>query len=154
LIKLNAELADDNPSCMFVTLAHGLYQPETGEVVMASGGHPPPVLRRANGQAEIVALKPGRLLGYSNSVQNFPEVRLKLEPGDTLFYYTDGVLEARGPDHKTMFGPERIRDLVRDFLPTRLLSECAEAAKVAIDLFTGSTEVQDDLTMLLLRRRA
>ena len=51
-----------------------------------------------------------------------------------------------------MFGPERIRALVRDFLPTRALAECAEAAKVAIDLFTGSSELQDDLTLLLLRR--
>jgi serine phosphatase RsbU (regulator of sigma subunit) len=152
--KLNNELADDNPSCMFVTLAHGQYDPTTGEVVLASAGHPAPVLRRADGTAEIVSLKPGRLLGYSADTLRFPEVRLTLQPGDLLFFFTDGVLEARGKDHKTMFGTERIRALVSDFLPTRPLPECAEAAKVAIDLFTGSTEVQDDLTMLLLRRRA
>jgi phosphoserine phosphatase RsbU/P len=153
LTKLNTELADDNPSCMFVTLAQGQYDPATHEMVMASGGHPPPVLRRANGETEVVALKPGRLLGYSGGVLQFPEVRLTLEPGDTLLLYTDGVLEARWKnDRKVMFGTERICALARDFLPSRPLAECAEAAKVAIDLFTGSTELQDDLTLLLLRR--
>ena len=152
LAKLNTELAADNPSCMFVTLAHGIYDPLTAEVVLASGGHPAPVLRRADGTAESIPLKPGRLLGYGDEVLKFPEMRLTLQPGDALVFYTDGFFEARAADHKTMFGPERIRALVHDFLPTRPLAECAEAAKVAIDLFTGSSELQDDLTLLLLRR--
>ena len=40
--KLNVELADDNPTCIFVTLAHGVYDPATGEVLLASAGHPAP----------------------------------------------------------------------------------------------------------------
>jgi serine phosphatase RsbU (regulator of sigma subunit)/pSer/pThr/pTyr-binding forkhead associated (FHA) protein len=153
LSKLNDALADDNPSCMFVTLAHGQYEPATGEVVLASGGHPPPVLRRADGTTAVVALKPGRLLGYAAGNLQFPEVRLTLQPGDTLFYYTDGLLEARAKEDRTMFGTDRICALVKDFVPARRLSECADAAKVAIDLFTGTNELQDDLTLLLLRRR-
>ena len=42
LSKLNVELADDNPRCMFVTLAHGIYDPATGHVLLASAGHPGP----------------------------------------------------------------------------------------------------------------
>src|SRR4029078_6889939 len=52
LAKLNVELADNNPTCIFVTLAHGLFDPATGHVLLATAGHPPPFLRRANGEVE------------------------------------------------------------------------------------------------------
>src|SRR5437868_15129409 len=49
LIRLNAALADENPSCMFVTLVHGVYESAEGKVRYISAGHPPPILRRADG---------------------------------------------------------------------------------------------------------
>ena len=154
LTKLNEELSDDNPKCMFVTLAHGVYHPPTGQVVMASAGHPAPILRRADGTVEVVAIKPGRLLGYSHGVLNFPEAQLVLHPGDTLLFYTDGFLEARAahrPDG--MFGVKRICEVVAGFTPDRPLGECTDAAKVALDAFTGTKELQDDLTLRLVLRR-
>lgn len=154
LTKLNGELSDDNPKCMFVTLAHGIYDPPTGHVLLASAGHPAPILRRANGSVEVVAVKPGRLLGYSHGIPTFPEAHIVLDPGDTLLFYTDGFLEARAahrPDG--MFGVQRICEVVAGFTADRPLAECTDAAKLAIDQFTGSHELQDDLTLLVLRRR-
>jgi serine phosphatase RsbU (regulator of sigma subunit) len=153
LAKLNVELADDNPTCMFVTLAHGIYDPATGHVLLASAGHPAPLLRRADGSVEQVTLKAGRLLGYGHDILQFPEVHVALKPGDALYFFTDGFLEARAAKRTDMFGLERIRELVRGCAPTRPLSECTDAAKLAIDRFTGSKELQDDLTLLVLRRR-
>jgi sigma-B regulation protein RsbU (phosphoserine phosphatase) len=154
LTKLNVDLADDNPKCMFVTLAHGVYDPATGHVLLASAGHPAPMLRRADGTVEMVAIKPGRLLGYLAGVLNFPEVHIELAPGDTLVFFTDGLFEARAANREEgMFGLERIRTLVASFTPGRPLSDCTDAAKLAIDRFTGSQESQDDLTLLVLRRR-
>jgi sigma-B regulation protein RsbU (phosphoserine phosphatase) len=152
LAKLNVELADDNPTCMFVTLAHGIYEPATGHVLLASAGHPAPLLRRANGSVEPVALKPGRLLGYSHDALQFPEVRIDLEPGDALFFFTDGFLEANAGKRLDMFGLERLRELVRACTPASSLSDFTNDAKVAIDRFTRSKELQDDLTLLVLRR--
>src|SRR5205085_9926832 len=62
LTRLNAALADDNPSCMFVTLVHGFYEPATGSVHFVSAGHPGPLLRRADGTIEDIAIPCGRLL--------------------------------------------------------------------------------------------
>jgi serine phosphatase RsbU (regulator of sigma subunit) len=152
LTKLNVELADDNPTCMFVTLAHGIYDPATGHVLLASAGHPPPMSRRANGTVEPVALKPGRLLGYAGGLLQFPEAHVALAPGDLLYFYTDGILEAHTGKRTDMFGVDRIGDLVRACTPERTLAECSDAAKVAVDRFTGAKELQDDLTMLVLRR--
>ena len=64
LRQLNDALAADNPSAMFVTLVHGIYDPRTGAVVLASGGHPLPLLRRAGrpGGGGAVAQRPAARL--------------------------------------------------------------------------------------------
>jgi serine phosphatase RsbU (regulator of sigma subunit) len=153
LARLNAALAADNPSSMFVTLAHGIYDPKTGEAILASGGHPAPVLRRAGGETKEVTIPPGRLLGYETPNQRLSDTRLQLAPGDTLVYYTDGFTEAREPTAKTMFGLERFRQVVQEFQPTMALVDCVTRAKTAVDQFIRAPDLQDDLTLLLLRRR-
>ncbi|HEV3023459.1 MAG TPA: SpoIIE family protein phosphatase, partial [Pirellulales bacterium] len=153
LTRLNADLADDNPSCMFVTLVHGYYEPATGVMRFISAGHPGPVIRRAGGAIEEVGGATGRLLGYDTGNLNLQEVEVSLQPGDLAVFVTDGLLEARSPVDKALFGGERLRDLVSGFLPNRPLADCAEQARITIELFTGSKDLQDDLTLLLLRRR-
>jgi serine phosphatase RsbU (regulator of sigma subunit)/pSer/pThr/pTyr-binding forkhead associated (FHA) protein len=153
LDKLNVELADDNPNCMFVTLAHGIFDPQTGQVLMASAGHPPPLVRRADGEVHPLAIKPGRLLGYNHDVLQFQEAGVTLGPGDALFFFTDGFFEPRASKRMDMFGMERIESLVRACEPHRPLPEFMEAARRALELFTGSKELQDDLTLLILRRK-
>jgi serine phosphatase RsbU (regulator of sigma subunit) len=152
LTKLNAGLAADNPSCMFVTLAHGIYDPATGEVVFASAGHHAPLLRLGDGTVVQVHLRPGRLLGYDAPNLNITDHRLTLAPGELLVFFTDGLIEARAADGKSMFGLDRLTSLVRGFALDLPLLECAEQIRTAIDTFTASTELQDDLTVLLLRR--
>jgi serine phosphatase RsbU (regulator of sigma subunit) len=153
LAKLNGELAADNPTCMFVTLAHGLYDPESGHVLMSSAGHPPPLVRRADGKVEPVVMQPGRLLGYDGVMLQFPEVHIELARGDALIFFTDGFFEARTAKDREMFGMERVSKVIAECKPDRPLSECTDAAKLAIDRFTGLKELQDDLTLLILRRR-
>jgi serine phosphatase RsbU (regulator of sigma subunit) len=152
LARLNAGLAVDNPSCMFVTLAHGRYEPATGAVVLASAGHHPPLLRRGDGSVEPVPLRPGRLLGYDDPNLHLSELRLTLAPGEMLLFFTDGLIEARDADRLGMFGPERVVELTRGFSADMPLAECAERIRAALEEFTGSSELQDDLTLLLLRR--
>lgn len=152
LARLNDALAADNPSCMFVTLIHGIYDPATGEAVLSSGGHPAPLLRRADGSIAPIALKSGRLLGYDAGKLGLNECRVTLEPGDLLLAVTDGLLEARSRGERVMFGGDRLLELARTFAPDHPLEDCAEAAKAAIEHFTGTQELQDDLTLLLLRR--
>jgi phosphoserine phosphatase RsbU/P len=153
LTRLNAGLAADNPSCMFVTLAHGTYDPASGDVVLASAGHHAPLLRRADGTVAPVPMRAGRLLGYDDPNLHFTEVRLALAPAELLLFFTDGLLEARAADGKTMFGIDRLRALAAGFPGDLPLPECAERVRAAIDEFTESRELQDDLTVLMLRRR-
>jgi serine phosphatase RsbU (regulator of sigma subunit) len=152
LARLNNALAADNPSGMFVTLAHGLYDPAAGQVILASGGHPPPLLRQSDGRTEEVPLTTGRLLGFDEGDMHLTDITLTLPPGATLAFYTDGALEAREPVAKTMFGLERLRTVVQSFDDGQPLSAWADQVKAAVDRFTTGPELQDDLTLLLLRR--
>jgi serine phosphatase RsbU (regulator of sigma subunit)/pSer/pThr/pTyr-binding forkhead associated (FHA) protein len=153
LVKMNRALAEDNPSAMFVTLAHGIYDPPTGDMVLASGGHHLPLLRRADGTVHELAHRTGRLLGYQGLDLHVTDAHFSLSPGDVLVFYTDGYIEARAPSRE-MFGLERLSDIVRRFVPVLSLSTCAEIATRAVYDFTGSKESQDDLTLFLLRRSA
>ena len=121
-------------------------------LLMTSAGHHPPLLRRANGAVMQVPLRPGRLLGYDEPDLHLVEARLTLAPGDLLFFFTDGVLEARAPDHHEQFGPERLRAAVADITGTMPLSRGADLIKQHLSRFTETKELRDDVTLLLLRR--
>jgi serine phosphatase RsbU (regulator of sigma subunit) len=152
LARLNDALAADNPSGMFVTLAHGIYDPRTGCVVLASGGHPRPLLRRADGRVEEVPVRNGRLLGYEAGDIGLADLKLTLGPGETLVLYTDGFTEARLPDGVTMFGAGRLVEALGGARTALPLDRCAEELRSVVERFTGSPELQDDLTLLMLRR--
>jgi sigma-B regulation protein RsbU (phosphoserine phosphatase) len=152
LARLNDALAADNPSCMFVTLAHGTYDPSTGALVLTSAGHPPPLLRHSDGRVDVVPVKNGRLLGYAAPNLGLADASLVLAPGETLALYTDGFTEARAPDGETMFGRERLAEAFGGECTGLTLEQCAEQMKLAVQRFTGTEELQDDLTLFLLRR--
>jgi sigma-B regulation protein RsbU (phosphoserine phosphatase) len=152
LSTLNKSLVQSNPSGMFVTLVHGIYHPKTGEIILSSGGHHLPLIRRANGTVEELTQRTGRLLGYEGLDLRLKNMNLFLKPGDTLVFYTDGYTEARSPGDREMLGLERLREVVRQFDSSMSLSACAELAREKVLQFTRSKELQDDLTLFLLRR--
>jgi serine phosphatase RsbU (regulator of sigma subunit) len=71
-----------------------------------------------------------------------------------MVFYTDGFTEAREPEKKTQFGVERLRQVVAGFDVALPLEDCADRARAAIDAFIRAPELQDDLTLLFLRRSA
>lgn len=152
LTKLNAALVADNPSGMFITLVHCIYHPGTGELCLASGGHPPPLLRRRDGSAGPVPLRSGRLIGYEGGDLRLSELRLTLAPGETLIFYTDGLTEAVASDEKTMFGVRQLAETIGGTRTGLSLQACAQETRAALVDFTGRPDLQDDLTLLLLRR--
>jgi serine phosphatase RsbU (regulator of sigma subunit) len=152
LSRLNDALAAHNSSSLFVTLAQGIYDSRTGATVLASGGHPRPLLRRADGRIQEVSGPAGRALGMAAGTLKLTETHLDLAPGETLVYYTDGFTEALAPDGRTMFGRERLAAALGAVAAQLSLEEWAERLRAAVRQFTGSAELQDDQTLLLLRR--
>jgi sigma-B regulation protein RsbU (phosphoserine phosphatase) len=152
LKRLNAALVADNPTALFVTLVHGVYDRRDGSVLLACGGHPLPLLRRSNGAVEEVPLRSGVMLGCSVLELTVSDTRLDLRPGETLILYTDGMTEAFSPTRE-MFGPKRLCEVLGGSRTALSLEDCAAEAAAAVQRFTGQAELQDDQTLLLLRRQ-
>src|SRR5262249_20646347 len=151
LARLNAALAQNNPSAMFVTLVHGLYDGRSGAVVLASGGHLRPLLRRPDGTVEQLAMPVGRLLGCFEGDPGAPDVHLTLDRGQTLILFSDGYTEAAAPG-SGMFGLGPLKSVLGGAQTQLPLVACAEKARQHLERFTGGGDLQDDLTLLLLRR--
>ncbi|MEV6595933.1 SpoIIE family protein phosphatase [Actinoplanes sp. NPDC051346] len=80
---------------IFVTVVYGVLDQSDGTIVLASAGHPPPVLRRSGqgrASAELVAVPPGAPLGLGGTCRT---VTVRLEPGDSILMFSDGVVERR-----------------------------------------------------------
>ncbi|MGA4803296.1 SpoIIE family protein phosphatase [Streptomyces lavendulocolor] len=100
-------------TAVFGTLTPG---PTGATVHLASGGHPPAVLMRADGTAEYLPTPGGLLVGILPNAP-FTATSRDLAPGDTLVLYTDGLTEARiGPDG-TRYGDEALLEYASDLAP-------------------------------------
>ncbi|MFD5515526.1 PP2C family protein-serine/threonine phosphatase [Streptomyces sp. NPDC127066] len=90
--------------------------PDTGQVAvhLASGGHPPVIVLRAEGTAEFLPTPGGLLVGILPSAP-FTAARTVLAPGDTLLLYTDGITEARTSEDRTgLYGDEALLAFAAD----------------------------------------
>ncbi len=118
-----------------------------GDVEVCNAGHCPPLLIGADGVTQI---EPGGLpLGMFCSAR-YTSRRLRLNPGDMLVFYTDGVTEALNPEGE-MYGPERLTAALK-----RNRGMAAEPAITAClqewNTFRGGVPAKDDVTILALRR--
>ncbi len=78
----------------FITAVVAFIDTRSGEVVVSSAGHPPPLVRRANGTVEEAAAS-GFVLGRMRAAP-YHDVAVTLAPNDAIVFYTDGVIEAEG----------------------------------------------------------
>lgn len=151
LARLNDELSEDNPSFMFVTFICAVFDPGTGKLTIANGGHCRPVLIRA-GESPCWAVKNlGTALGFDAGME-FERTELTLRPGDSLVFYTDGVSEAFNPADEC-YGDER---LIADTtaLAGHAPPELTAALLARVHAFADSAPQSDDIAILTLKVQA
>ena len=148
LAYVNNLLADDNDSCMFVTLFYGVFDSGSGVFDYCNGGHNPPRLVRRGGRVEALPTTNNVALGVLPG-HAFNQETVRLEAGDLLFLYTDGVTEAEGPGSKEL-GEERLDAL----LATLDDSSCDDVTSRVLDRvreFAAGNPQSDDITCVALR---
>ena len=112
-----------------------------------NAGHWPAIVVGRGGVLRVEST--GLPLGMFHNSE-FSATRVQLEPGDTLFLYTDGLSEARHADDE--YGVERVLTLVRQQAgrqPAELITACLDDLRA----FTKGERGLDDLTLLAIRRR-
>ncbi len=149
LTMVNDLLTEDNETMMFVTIFYLEYDPETGEIVYANGGHNSPLVVRADGTSELLPLTHGIAVGLTADVK-YEQARHKLQPGETIILYTDGVTEAMNAA-KEEFGIEPVQALFAAD-PPRGAEEATHRVFKAIREFVGNTPQSDDITCITIRR--
>ena len=149
LREVNNLLNDDNEASMFVTVLYATFDPRSGELVYANGGHNSPLMVRADGSSELLPLTGGVALGVVPDYR-YERNTVTLEPGDTLVLYTDGVTEAMNHTHEE-FGVERLRAIFASDPPGDS-RETTQAVFDAVHAFAGDTPQSDDVTCLTLGR--
>jgi sigma-B regulation protein RsbU (phosphoserine phosphatase) len=148
LERVNRLLLSRGESGMFATGFLAKLDRATMELRSCNAGHNPPFLQRADGRIEVLHLG-GLLLGVFDDPR-LEEGMVTLEPGDRLLCYTDGVTEARSPSGE-FFDEERLGDLLR-VLPRDLSAEeVARAIHDAVYAFSQSEDLEDDMTLIVLR---
>ncbi|MBQ9006214.1 MAG: SpoIIE family protein phosphatase [Atopobiaceae bacterium] len=147
--EANNDLCSGNESNMFVTALMGVLDVETGHVWLVNAGHNPPALYLSEGDGyELLKLKRGLFLGCMEGVP-YRVNELQLEHGDTLFLYTDGVVEANDAS-ESLYGDERLVNAL-NALRGREPKDVCELLLEDVDGFVGAAEQFDDITMLALR---
>lgn len=152
LSAINRELAARNPENMFVTLAIGLYDTESAIFTYSLAGHPAPVLVPGSDAPcrMLGGFSPDLVAGVMEDAC-YHDHAFKLEPGDALFFFTDGISEAPSAQGG-FFGMEGILAGLES-LRTKPLGElCQGMLKLAEDFGQGLPQA-DDATMLALRRK-
>jgi serine phosphatase RsbU (regulator of sigma subunit) len=147
--RLNRGMAATCPSNRFVTLFFGVLDPRTGELAYSNAGHNPPYLLRANG--EIAPLEGGGPpLGILPAMR-YEEEHARMEPGDVLLLYSDGVTEAFNPAGEEF--DERIKEAAA---AKRGESAAAivQAVHEAVAAWVAGQPPTDDVTVVAARRTA
>ncbi|MGW0614792.1 PP2C family protein-serine/threonine phosphatase [Streptomyces sp. NPDC002788] len=146
---LNHEYSGIDPR--FCTVVFGLLTPEHDQggfrITLASGGHPPALLMRADGTADYLPTPGGQLIGVLPDA-HIATATVRLAPGDTLLLHTDGLTEAHtvggGQDR---YGDDALLDFCRDLAPTTA-SATIGAVRDLLDAF--GTGVDDDTAVLAI----
>ena len=130
---------------MFVTAWMGILDLTTGVVEFVNAGHNPPLVNYANTGFEFLRSRAGLVLGGMSGMR-YRKMTLQLEPGDSIFLYTDGVTEATDA-HTQLFGDDRLQEALNDIVFDDMKGVCL-AVKDTVDGFVGEAPQFDDITMV------
>ncbi|WP_420645201.1 SpoIIE family protein phosphatase [Candidatus Leptofilum sp.] len=148
LRRANEIIDQDTQSDLFVTIFYAIWQPESGQIYYANGGHNPPLLLRRDGSRTLLT-DHGMALGVLPDV-DFETYTTPFLPGDTLLLYTDGVTEAMNEDLDE-FGLQRLEHAAAA-KQHRDASQIAHNITHAIQHHAGGTPQFDDITLVVVKR--
>jgi serine phosphatase RsbU (regulator of sigma subunit) len=150
MTRLNRITSANCPSNRFISLFFCILDGDTGDLIFCNAGHNPPLIIRANGTYDQLK-GGGPVLGILPFIE-YQEYQAKLEEGDALVIYSDGVTEANNPA-----GDEfEIEGLAETVIRNRVESAGAIVSHINKDLvtYTAGAPPSDDITLIVARRVA
>jgi len=149
--EVNDLLCESNSEGLFITAFEGVLDLCTGEFCFVNAGHEVPYLCKKGGRFEPYKVRPGFVLAGMEGMR-YQCGSMRLEAGDKIFQYTDGVTEATDQNNR-LYGQDRLTGILgrcSDLSPGALLPKVKED----VDQFVGGAPQFDDITMLCLEYKA
>ncbi len=148
LSEVNNILLDESPSNMFVTVFYGVLDTRSGAFEYSNGGHNSPYLISTDGKVKPLEDIGGMLIGAMKDVEYESNV-IMLNPGDTLFFYNDGITEAFNKDNEE-FQEVRLSQILenKNFLSA---DDLVQQVFENVQTFAEGVEQSDDITCLVLK---
>ena len=146
--RLNRSIFANIPSNRFITLFCSMLNDDTAELVYCNAGHNPPFVARVDGTVERLS-GGGPLLGILGQ-HKYEEFATRLDKGDVLLLYSDGVTEAMNPDEDEL-GDDRVAAVLRD----NRMRETGEILQAVLEVtreWTAHQPAADDLSLVVVRR--
>ena len=147
----NDLLCQRNPMELFVTVCYVVFDPGTGSIEYASAGHPTPLRRGADGRVAVLPSNFDTALAVMPGL-SYVTVHDRLEAGETLLLYTDGVTEAFAPTGEA-FGDLRLHNWFAQSRTDRGADAIVDDLVSEVHAFVSGAEASDDLTCLILNRQ-
>ncbi len=152
LADLNALFPSQPQTMQFFTMAYGIYDLRDHRAVIASAGHPGPMVVRVDGTLQAPQVSGHPIGFFAGGEADFTELSIDLGPGDRLLLYSDGATEAADASGQT-FGAQRIGEA--------LLHGVAKPLPVALDLVVTALQtwrqgraMADDVSLFAMGRVA
>jgi phosphoserine phosphatase RsbU/P len=146
--KSNDLLTENDRSNMFVTLFYGVLDPLKMTLKYVSAGHNPPFMLRKGGKDIILLKAKGVAMGVIPDI-GLEEKEIKLDSGDVVVLYTDGVTEAiNGKEEQ--FGPDRVTDIAEKYRDCSS-DEIMQRIKEGVLEFSRGQPQFDDITLMVLK---
>lgn len=147
--RINDIIYKNTPSDKFISFFWARYRTEDGILEYVNAGHNPPYVFRKNGDP-IALSEGGMLLGAMPTLVPYHHGEFRMESGDVVVLYTDGVTEALNETDEE-YGDDRLQAVIRNNLS--LNADGIQAAIVRdVRAFTHDT-YSDDITMLVVKHR-
>jgi serine phosphatase RsbU (regulator of sigma subunit) len=148
--RLNGQIARHSPAARFITFFYAVYSPDTGALTYVNAGQNPPLIRRANGTYERLG-STGVALGMFDQSE-FNSVATRIDPGDVLVLYSDGITEAEDPEGRP-FEETGLEGVIEGNVGASP-SEIGARVLTAVEAHAKQSRFVDDLTILILKRAA
>ena len=133
---------------LFISLFLGQYNPQTRWFTYGNAGHPPLLVYKAATKNVLELDAEGMIIGILDQVE-FEEKKLRLNIGDIVVFYTDGIIEAVNP-YKEQFGLERLAEIIKIF-HDESAENIVKNLYNQLDIFINRKEQDDDVTVIVAK---
>ena len=138
---------------VYIVMLFGIYNMKTNELKWSSAGHNvEPLIIKENGEIHEIEIKGFpicKLIEIYN--ERYKNYTTKIQPGDRVVFYTDGLIEARNTS-KEFYGKQRLKKVLKDNL-NKSIKHLADAISDSVFKFIGNKKIQDDITFFIMETK-